>query len=156
MHKLDENELFICTTDTVLGIGGKINDKNLENIFMTKRRSPNKRVIVVVSSIEQLKTMESLNNKQIKIANSYWPGDTTLIINGNGYRMPNNDGLLELININGPLYLSSANISGQSECKNIDEAKQVFKEINKFFDFGLGSGKPSKIINIDNGDVIRK
>ena len=36
MTKIKEHDIFITTTDTVLGIGGKVNDINKEKDFIRK------------------------------------------------------------------------------------------------------------------------
>lgn len=154
MQKLKDNDLFITTTDTVLGLGGKVNDVVKEKIYQIKNRDKQKKLIIVVGSIEQLKKIEKINEKQLDYINQYWPGSVTLIINNQGYRMPNNKKLLDFINEQGPFYLTSANISNQKTINKIEEAKQVFPNLI-YLDFGTGSGKASKIINTSNGEIIR-
>ena len=152
--KIQDDEIFITTTDTVLGIGGKVNDKVKQKIYKIKNRDINKKLIIVISSIEQLKKIETINNNHLEYINKYWPGDTTLIINGNGYRMPNNANLLKFIESDGPFYLTSCNISNKSIIKSIEEAKKVFPNL-KYFDFGKGSGTPSIIIDTKDGKRLR-
>lgn len=154
MQKIKDNDLFITTTDTVLGLGGKVNDDVKEKIYQIKNRDKQKKLIIVVGSIEQLKKIEKINEKQLDYINQYWPGSVTLIINNQGYRMPNNKKLLEFINQQGPFYLTSANISNQKTINNIEEAKQVFPNLI-YLDFGTGTGKASKIINTADGKIIR-
>ena len=38
MTKIKEHDIFITTTDTVLGIRGKVNDINKEKIYKIKAR----------------------------------------------------------------------------------------------------------------------
>ena len=47
------SELIISTTDTVLGIGGKVNEKIKKLIYEIKGRDENKKLIILVSSIKQ-------------------------------------------------------------------------------------------------------
>ncbi|MBD5423442.1 MAG: Sua5/YciO/YrdC/YwlC family protein [Mycoplasma sp.] len=153
--KLHEEDIFITTTDTVLGIGGKINNVVKEKIYEMKKRDRKKPLVIVVSSVEQLNKLEKLNYNHLSFIKKYWPGNVTLIINGNAYRMPNNIQLLNLIESDGPFYLTSCNISNKSNIDNLEDAKKVFPNL-KYFDFGEGSGLPSIIINTDNGEIIRK
>lgn len=69
--------------------------------------------------------------------------------------MPDNKGLLSLIDQMGPIYMTSANYSGQKQL-TFEDAKEIFHEIRRYFDFGTGSGKPSKIIDVRTGEVLRK
>lgn len=154
MTKLLNDEIFITTTDTIIGIGGKVNEVVKEKIYKIKNRDKNKPLVIVVSSIEQLSKMEDLKENDMYYINKYWPGNVTLIINGKGYRMPKNEKLLEFIKKEGPFYLTSANISNQEVVKNIDEAKILFPNL-KYFDFGKGTGIPSTIIDTKNGRKLR-
>ena len=56
MTKIKEHDIFITTTDTVLGIGGKVNDINKEKIYKIKKRDYTKPLIIVIGSLEQLKS----------------------------------------------------------------------------------------------------
>lgn len=51
--------------------------------------------------------------------------------------------------------MTSANISGHKPL-DFDEAKSTFQEITKFYDFGRGTGKPSQLINVKTGEVIKR
>lgn len=154
MTKIKEYDIFITTTDTVLGIGGKINDVNKQQIYKIKKRDYAKPLIIVIGSLEQLKSLENINEEHLKYINKYWPGNVTLIINNQGYRMPNNKDLLNFILNEGPFYLTSCNISNQETIRTIQEAKKVFPDLI-YFDFGSGSNKASKIIDTKTGKVIR-
>lgn len=152
--EIKDNDIFITTTDTILGIGGKVNDIVKEKIFSLKKRDKNKRLVIVVASIEQLSKLEDLSTEHLKYIKQYWPGAVTLVINGNAYRMPNNEKLLELIAKEGPFYLSSCNISNESIIEDIEQAKVVFPNLI-YFDFGKGNGKPSIIIDTKNNKRLR-
>lgn len=152
---LKKNEIFITTTDTLIGIGSKINNKNLREIYKLKKRPTSKKIITVVGSIEQLKDIENLDDKSLEYIDKYWPGPTTLIINNNSYRMPDNKGLLSLILEEGPFFLTSANMSGEKNCETLDEAKKKFPSINKVYNFGSGSNVASSIIDVKTGRKLR-
>ena len=105
--------------------------------------------------IEQLLKIEKVDEKAMKYVNEFWPGPTTLIINNNSYRMPNQKGLLKLTLKEGPFFLTSANISGQKNCETIEEAKKTFPSVNKVYNFGYGSNIASSIIDIASGRKLR-
>lgn len=152
-------ELFISTTDTVTGIGAPVSKENEEAITSLKHRSSTKKLIIMVSSIEM--AIKEFGKKGFgpeaeALAKQYWPGAVTLVCNDKlALRMPNNKGLLSLIDQLGPIYMTSANYSGQKPLE-FQEAKKAFQEITKYYDFGTGSKKPSKIIDVQTGEVIRK
>ena len=152
---LKKDEIFITTTDTLIGIGSKISHDNLKALYQLKQRPLDKKIVIVISSIEQLRTMEKLDQQAIDYIEKYWPGSTTLIINGNSYRMPNNKDLLKLISEEGPFFLTSANISGENNCQTIEEAKKIFPSINKIYNFGYGTNVASSIIDVETGRKLR-
>jgi tRNA A37 threonylcarbamoyladenosine synthetase subunit TsaC/SUA5/YrdC len=52
------SELFIATTDTVLGLGAPVSEKNRIAIFDIKKRSLNKKLIIMISNYDQLEEFE--------------------------------------------------------------------------------------------------
>lgn len=150
------NELIISTTDTVLGIGGKVNEKIKKLIYEIKGRDENKKLIILVSSIKQARMFPEWNIQAEQYAKKYWPGATTLVVNNQGFRMPNQKKLLEYLDQNGPIYMSSCNLSNAPVCKTIEDAKLIFPEIKNIYNFGKMSQQPSKIIRVEDGEILRK
>ncbi|WP_027120955.1 L-threonylcarbamoyladenylate synthase [Mycoplasma leonicaptivi] len=148
-------DLILCTTDTVPGIGGVVNDNVLDLIYEIKQRPLNKKIVILVASIEQASSFEQWTKQASEVAKKYWPGGFTIVVNNQGFRMPDNQALLNYLNKNGPIYLTSANISGQNPL-NFEEAKKVFYNVGNILDFGTGSGKPSTIINLDTNQIIER
>lgn len=150
------NELIISTTDTVLGIGGKVNEKIKKLIYEIKGRDENKKLIILVSSIKQARMFLEWNIQAEQYAKKYWPGATTLVVNNQGFRMPNQKKLLEYLEQNGPIYMSSCNLSNAPVCKTIEDAKLIFPEIKNIYNFGKMSQQPSQIIRVEDGEILRK
>lgn len=150
------NELIISTTDTVLGIGGKVNEKIKKLIYEIKGRDENKKLIILVSSIKQARMFPEWNILAEQYAKKYWPGATTLVVNNQGFRMPNQKKLLEYLEQNGPIYMSSCNLSNAPVCKSIEDAKLIFPEIKNIYNFGKMSQQPSQIIRVEDGEILRK
>ena len=63
MAKINDEELFLTTTDTVIGLGGKVNPVVAQKIYALKQRSLDKRLVIVVANLEQLKQLERLETK---------------------------------------------------------------------------------------------
>lgn len=150
------NELIISTTDTVLGLGGKVNEKIKKLIYEIKGRDENKKLIILVSSIKQARMFPQWNIQAEQYAKKYWPGATTLVVNNQGFRMPNQKKLLEYLEQNGPIYMSSCNLSNAPVCKTIEDAKLIFPEIKNIYNFGKMSQQPSQIIRVEDGEILRK
>ncbi|AXE60844.1 SUA5-like translation suppressor [[Mycoplasma] phocae] len=150
------NKLFISTTDTVLGIGGAVEDDVKNLIYEIKGRDRNKKLIILVGSIQQARSFWQWNNEAEKLAEKFWPGPTTLVVNDQGFRMPNQKKLLAYLQANGPVYMSSCNLSDAPVCQNIKEAKIVFPQIKHFYNFGKMTQQPSQIISVETKKILRK
>ena len=106
-----------------------------------------------------------------KILNEYWPGELTVIFRANcnftqrfdenmetvGIRIPKNKIALEVIKKSGGILLtSSANISGESSVKKIEDLSE---ELLKNVDIVIPNeeseltGKPSTIVKFENGEI---
>ena len=153
MSKYDE--LFLSTTDTITGIGAPISKKNRKVIYELKKRPKNKGLIIMVGSFKQAQNLEGWNKKANDFVKKYWPGNVTLVVNSDlAVRMPKNKELCKLLLSIGPIFMTSANISGENSL-SFEDAKNNFKEITKHYNFGKGSGKPSKIIDVNTGKRLR-
>lgn len=150
------NELFIATTDTIIGLGGKVSRRISDLIYEIKGRDPRKKLIISVSSIKQARAFKEWTSEAEALANKFWPGATTLVVNDQGFRMPNQPKLLEFLEANGPVYMTSCNISNSPVCQTIEEAKNVFPEISNVYYFGKTSGTPSQIIRVEDHKILRK
>ena len=142
----------IVETDTVMGLISL----NPKLIYQIKQRPSNKKLIFFINSINQVK---GLNKWEKKIISKYWPGGLTIIKNKISYRIPNNSKLLSLIKLTGPIYSSSANISGNNPIKDANDAYKIFK--NHLSELIIIKGKtksniPSTIIDLDNFKIIRE
>ncbi len=152
VFELKNNKCAIIPTDTVMGIIG-IDEKLIYHI---KKRARNKKLITFVCNHQ---TLPNLNPIQEKFLYKFWPGTTTIIINGKSFRMPDSIPLLEIISRTGPLYSSSANISGEQPILDTNDAEKIFLEHIWDLIFIKGKQKTknaSTIIDIDNWNILRK
>ena len=68
----------------------------------------------------------------------------------------NSKKLLEYLEQNGPIYMSSCNLSNAPVCKTIEDAKLIFPEIKNIYNFGKMTQQPSQIIRVEDGEILRK
>lgn len=134
--------IVIFPTDTVIGIGCRIDDeKAVERLFKIRRRPKNKPLLALVDSVEMAQNylLPISQEVQDKLIKPYWPGKLTIILQSRidrvlslvrggtdtlGIRFPNNKILLELIRgVGVPIVAPSANFSGEN-------APFAFKELN--------------------------
>lgn len=149
-------------TETVYGIGAALNQPiAIKRIYKIKKRPRNKPLQVLVSDIEQAKTLGVFNQKSLALAKA-WPGPLTLVvpktksvpklITGGtqkvGIRIPNNKTVLSLIEIIGPLVATSANQTGEKPALTAREVKESLPEIDYVLPGRVNIGKASKVIEV--------
>lgn len=162
-------------TDTVYGIGVIYNSlEALKKLKKAKQRPETKPIPTMVSSINQINNLAILNDSALKIAHAFMPGPITLVLpkkdkikdfvtNGKNtiaIRIPDNDFILKLIKkCNSPLLVSSANISGGSNCFNDkDVLKQLQGRIDGVVLGEAGGNMASTIVDMtgSNPIILRK
>ena len=170
---LNAGAIIIYPTDTIYGIGCLINfPKSIGRIFKIKKRPRIKPLLIMVKDLEMLKEYAIFNKKLEKIIlkNIKKPvsfviktrkGKIPGMVNANGdtigVRFPNTVFLKKLFQkINYPLITTSANISGKPFPKRF---RDIEKKILDKVDFSIKgknlSGKPSKVIDLKTGKVLR-
>ena len=154
MDKYDQ--LFIATTDTVVGIGAPISETNYKLLQKIKKRKRSKRLVIMIYSLEQAREFKDWSHNADLLAAKYWPGPVTLVLSSKvALRIPRNNHLIELIKKIGPIYMTSANLSGKKTL-NFEEAIKQFPKIKKHYNFGEGQGSASMIIRVKDGKILRK
>lgn len=163
---LKESDIIVLPTDTVYGIGCKMQaTETLVHLFEIKKRPFEKAIPVLVSSIEQASKFACFSEAELKLANHFWPGALTLILKTKkefsallgetvAVRMPRHKQTLEIIRKNGPLRVTSCNISGEKPLKTSLEIKETFKGQVQHYVFDENeatfSNLPSTIVKLFN------
>lgn len=166
---LKEGDIIVLPTDTVYGIGCKMQaTKTLVRLFQIKKRPFEKAIPVLVSSIEQASEFACFSEAELKLANRFWPGALTLILKTKkeflallgetvAVRMPRHKQTLEIILENGPLRITSCNISGEKPLKSSAEIKETFKDEVQHYVFDENevtfSNLPSTIVKLFNNNL---
>lgn len=152
VFELKNNKTLIAPTDTVYGILSI--DK--ANIYRVKKRDRNKKIVLFIPNLSYVK---NINDNFIKLAKAFWPGKLTLIKSRISYRVPNNKFILDLLEKTGPLFCSSANISGKPTISSYEEAIINFKD-NKsdiiFLESDFSNNSPSTIYDVDKDKILRE
>ncbi len=163
---LKESDIIVLPTDTVYGIGCKMQVTNtLARLFEIKKRPFEKAIPVLVSSVEQASEFAWFSETELKLANRFWPGALTLILKTKkeflallgetvAVRMPRHKQSLEIIQNNGPLRVTSCNISGEKPLTSSAEIKATFKDKVQHYVFDENeatfSNLPSTIVKLFN------
>jgi len=170
---LDRDEIIGLPTETVYGLAGNIYcDKALEKIFTLKKRPFYNPLIVHIKSIDDVfKIAKNIPEKAIQLANSFWPGPLTLILNKQSHispiitadkptvavRVPNHPVALELLrSIDYPIAAPSANPFGSISPTTSQHVQDYFgEELSVILEGGSClNGIESTIIGFENDSPI--
>ena len=168
---IGQGGLVVFPTDTIYGLAADPwNGQAIQDIYIAKGRSQEKAIPVLIGSLPQLSLItQSLSDKMLTLAASFWPGPLTLVLPKKeslaeelsqyptlGVRMPDNPFTLALLLQTGPLATTSANISGTSNPVN---AQDVINQLNSRVDLILDGGNTpgdsaSTVVDCTNDDLI--
>lgn len=172
-NDLKANEAVIVATDTVMGLGAKASSKvAFDKLKKIKNRPENKPFPVMVSNISQLEKIVDLAKRDKKLVEKWFPGPITFIFNKKknadiytdvktlAVRMPNDDLILKIVEtLDQPIYLTSANKSGESTILKASEALDIFEnEVSSIMMSDAKGKRASTIIDASGEDLtlIRK
>jgi L-threonylcarbamoyladenylate synthase len=161
----------VLPTDTLYGVvGSAMKKETVERIYELREREIKKPMIVLISSIDDLKMLEiGLNVKQEKILSKFWPGKVSMVFDCESekfeylhrggktlaLRFPKDENLIKILKKTGPLVAPSANPAGKKPAENLEEARNYFgKEVDFYVDGGKLESEPSTLVKFDeNGNV---
>ncbi len=142
----------IFPTDTVYGVGCRLDDERaLKRLFALRNRPEEKAVLAVVDSVEMAEKYVTIPEEvRLQLIKKYWPGGLTIVLPCNrekvpeiargggmtlGVRQTSHPVLLELIKeIGVPLVAPSANFAGEPTPKTFEE---VDKKLLDMVDFAI-------------------
>lgn len=144
--KLDlKDEVIIFQTDTVYGLGCLIGSKiGVDRIYEIKKRDGHKPLAVLCANMEQVRSVVSNFEIGRKIGEAYWPGALTLImvkkdIVGNfitsnfdtvAVRIPNDKIALSILEKNGPMAVTSLNLSTKPPILKYHQVLEFIAEVD--------------------------
>ncbi|MDH3730967.1 MAG: L-threonylcarbamoyladenylate synthase [Acidimicrobiia bacterium] len=151
-------------TETVYGLAvDPMNAAAVATLFDLKGRPAEKPFAVLVSSLEQARELAVLTDVATTLANEYWPGPLTLVLprSGNtpdwlgehdrgtvGIRMPDHEVALMLLDMAGPLVVTSANWTGDSPVVDHAAAAAIFGDaVAVYLEGEAGGGSSSTVID---------
>ncbi len=170
---LKNDGVISVPTDTVYGIGARINSsKAYEKLVSVKNRPSNKSFPVLCKDLEQIKSIATLNDNALKLIKAFMPGPITLVLNKKpdvlsyinnagaretdelAIRMAPTPFLKELIKeVGSPLFLTSANNSGKDVCKSLDEIEIECPTLDGMVEGNVSFGEASTIVDLTGDDI---
>lgn len=170
---LDDGVLSV-PTDTVYGICARVHSPEAFNkLVEVKNRPSNKKFPVMCSDIEQIKSIAIVDDKAEKLIRAFMPGPITLVLRKNPdvFTYINNSGTREtdelairmapsallkqvIDGVGSPLFMTSANQSGQEICKTLDDIERTCPALDGMVEGEVSLGQASTIVDC-TGDTIK-
>ena len=167
LEALGDEGVIAFPTETVYGLGADPRSERAVNrIYRLKGRPYGKPLLLVASSFAQVRKVAVLREMSLVLAKKYWPGPLTLVlpavsgvglakeITPNGevaIRIPSSGVARGLARRFGfPIVATSANLSGEPECRTAEEVARVFGgQLDAVVDGGRClSGRPSTVARV--------
>jgi L-threonylcarbamoyladenylate synthase len=168
---LKHGGLVAFPTDTVYGLASlPFQAEYVERLYVAKGRNSERAIALLLGDYEQLGQVARDIGETAKLwARKFWPGPLTLIVprleslpdvlsstTSIGVRVPDHPVALALLNMVGPLAVTSANLSGY---QNTNTAQEVYDQLNGRIHLILDGGHtpggvPSTVVDCTAGDPI--
>jgi L-threonylcarbamoyladenylate synthase len=158
--------LVAMSTDTVYGVGVALDAHDgLARLFAAKDRPLDRAIVLLVADLEQAASVGVFSAAALLLADRFWPGGLTLVLpqapearlpaelTGGaatiGVRIPDHESPRALARALGPLPVTSANLSGQSDARAASEVlAQLGSRIDLVLDGGPArGGVPSTVVD---------
>jgi L-threonylcarbamoyladenylate synthase len=156
---LRSGEVALVPTETVVGLVAA--ESGLPRVREIKGRDADKPIALLCPSAEAAFALAAnVPPLAVKLADIYWPGPLTLVLDlpaGEtiGLRVPAGRAVRELLQTyGGPLYATSANLSGEPARAAPDEVdSQVLEAVDIVVEGEKGSGEASAVVDLSGGKV---
>lgn len=157
-------------TDTVYGLGAlAFEEEGIMRLYLIKGRNHTKAIAVLIGDISDLpKVAAEPSPTAMKLAETFWPGPLTLVLPRHpnlpemlspsptiGVRLPDHDDARALLNLVGPLAVTSANLSTKpSSVTAQDVIEQLNGRVHLTLDGGPSPGGiPSTVVDCTGDDI---
>jgi len=164
IEALARGELVAFPPDTVYGLGADaFNDQAVRKLYLAKGRSQEKAIPVLVANLEQfVDIVDRTTFQAMRLVEKFWPGPLTIVLRQAsdladaisvygtvGVRIPDHPVAQELIHAAGPLAVTSANRSGDTEACTAEEIEtNMGAQVDLIVDGGrTPGGQPSTVVD---------
>jgi L-threonylcarbamoyladenylate synthase len=154
---LRAGKVALVPTETVVGLVAS--EAGLPRVREIKGRDRNKPVaLLCASAAEGFALARDVPALARKLADLYWPGPLTLVLDALegptiGVRVPDHPTVRALLAAyGGPLYATSANLSGEPAPRALEEVDpRVLRAVDLILEGRPGSGEASAVIDLSQG-----
>lgn len=169
---LQQDQIVLCSTDTVLGLLANLSERSFVQINRIKGRE-NRPAVTLIGDTEQVGHFVDVFHIETKVQDimaKFWPGPLTIIfkakpsvpdyLKGPGgtisLRVPQHEGLLDVLKSFDGLFSTSANLTGQPVATKITEVDPailsavsgVITDTQETY-----PAIPSTIIDVSSGEI---
>lgn len=173
IHELAEilknDGVISVPTDTVFGVCARIDSQIAhDKLVRVKNRPENKAFPVMCANEEQIKSIAIVDKKAEKLIETFMPGPITLVLKKNenlpsyitngkdtiAVRMATSKALERLIiGTESPIFMTSANQSGEKECANLDEIEKNCPLLDGIMEGTVTFGEVSTIVDCTSEEI---
>ena len=166
---LKNDGVISVPTDTVYGLCARMDSLAAqEHLRDIKHRPKEKAFPIMCRDLDQIKQIAEVSEMAEDIIRRWMPGPLTVIlkkkdhvpayVNGGmdtlAIRMATSDALAELIRATGcPLFMTSANRSGEKTCENLDEIDLACPDLDGMMEGSTAFGRASTIADCTQEEV---
>ena len=166
---LKNDGVISVPTDTVFGICARIDSELAYNKLITVKNRPlEKPFPIMCANKKQIEKIAILNKVSKKLIKAFMPGPITLVLKKNNnlpdyatngkntiaIRMATSKTLKTLIIKTGsPLFMTSANQSGNAECSNLDEIEKNCPLLDGMLDGNIFFSQGSTIVDCSSNEI---
>lgn len=166
---LNNDGIISVPTDTVFGICARINSQIAhDKLIVVKNRPIDKSFPVMCANEEQIKRVAIVNEREEKLIKAFMPGPITLVLkkkdilpsyvtNGKdtiAVRMATSKTIEKLImELDSPIFMTSANQSGKKECVNLDEIEKNCPLLDGMMEGNVIFDKGSTIVDCSSDEI---
>ena len=158
---LDSGGVVVIPTETVYGVAAKL--EFAEKIYEVKKRPTNK-PLPVQTAPDAYEEVGVFDEVAKALAKAFWPGPLTIVVKARdnvpevvtagtgkvGVRVPDHPFALKLLELTGPLAVSSANVSGGKSPTRVEE---VTVKADLVVDMGPTAGLPSTVVEVSGKKI---
>ena len=166
---LKNDGVISVPTDTVFGVCAMINsEKAYHKLIEVKKRPEDKPFPIMCADEKQIKDIAVVNEIAEKLIKGFMPGPITLVLKKNrdlpqyvtngkatiAVRMATSKPIEELIQkIDSPIFMTSANQSGEPECTNLDEIEKQCPLLDAMVEGKITYSRGSTIVDCTSKEI---
>lgn len=163
LDALSAGEVIAIPTDTVYGLAVRADVEGaVRSIFELKDRPEDKPLPVLAADLGALEAVARFDDRARGLVKRFWPGPLTVVLpRVEGFtadlggderttvavRVPEHPLARALLELSGPLAVTSANLSGESAVSTAGEVRAIFPDV-PVLDGGPGAGEPSTVVSL--------